>query len=347
MGGASGFPVELPWREVVSAARLLIRPARHDELAVVRAVLVETWHDTYDRIYGAARVREINDDWHSLDNLARGLNRQDHVFLVAEADGAIEGTASATFGGDSLIVLNRLYVRPGRQGKGLGSALLAACVAQFPQGRLMRLEVEIGNGKGRAFYARRGFGETPFRMAVGGVGEAVLCERAIEPGRGLASLTVRPARDDDAQGLFGLISLCFADYPGCYVDPNGDLPDLLAPATAIAGRGGRFWVVEDGGGRIGACVSLDFPQEGVAELHRVYVRPDLRRRGLAEKLVRLAEDDARARGARLMFFWSDTRFQAAHRLYERLSYRDVGEERELGDVSHSREYRFEKRLDAS
>jgi len=43
-------------------------------------------------------------------------------------------------------------------------------------------------------------------------------------------------------------------------------------------------------------------------------------------------------------FWSDTRFAAAHRLYERLSCRRVGEERELGDISGSREYRFEKPL---
>ena len=344
MRRSSRSPAKPPSPEGLSDTLPLIRPARRDELAAIRAVLVETWHDTYDAIYGVARVSEITDDWHSLDNLARGLNRKDHAFLVADVDGAIEGTALATFGGDSLIVLNRLYVRPGRQRNGLGTALLDACIAYFPQSRLIRLEVEIGNEKGRAFYARRGFTETHHRAAIGGVGDAVLSERATRTGRGRPSLTVRPARDDDAQELFGLITLCFADYPGCYVDPHDDLPELLRPATAIAGKGGRFWVVEDGAGSVGACVGLDCPWEGVAELHRVYVRPDLRRRGLAEKLVALAEDEARARGAKLMFFWTDTRFLAAHRLYQRLSYRRTGEERELGDISNSREYRFEKAL---
>jgi GNAT superfamily N-acetyltransferase len=345
----------------------LIRPARRDELSAVRAVLVETWHDTYDAIFGVARVREITDDWHSLDNLARGLNREDHAFLVADAGGAIEGTASATFGGDKLIALNRLYVRPARQGTGLGTALLDACVAHFPQGRLMRLEVETGNRKGRAFYARRGFAETPVRTAVGGLGDAVICEKAIEPGRAIhrSCLMVRPVRDGDAQELLGLIALCFAEFPGCYVDPHEDLRDLLRPANSAAKRGGRFLVVEDGAGRIGACMSVDLPRlaasssetdtvspeesaarqdGGAAELHRVYVRPDLRRRGLAEKLVALAEDAARASGAKLMSFWSDTRFLDAHRFYQRLSYRLTGEERALGDISHSREYRFEKGL---
>jgi GNAT superfamily N-acetyltransferase len=161
---------------------------------------------------------------------------------------------------------------------------------------------------------------------------------------GLSTLTVRPVRDDDAQGLFGLMTLCFAEYPGCYIDPHDDLRDLLHPASGLDPTAGRFWVVEDAGSHIGACASVDFPRPEVAELHRVYVRPDLRRRGLAERLVRLAEDEARARGATLIFFWSDTRFQSAHRFYERLSYRRTGEERDLGDISNSREYRFEKIL---
>ncbi len=341
---ASASPLERPAYGDGSEAWLLIRPASRSELACVRALLVETWHDTYDEVYGAARVAEITADWHSLDNLARGLNRRDHAFLVAELDGVIEGTASATFGGDRLIVLNRLYVRPAHQGRGLGTALLEASVAQFPQGQLMRLEVEVGNAKGRTFYARRGFTETKLRSSLGGIGDAVLCEKAIEPLTARAGLSVRPVRDDDAQGLFGLIALCFAEYPGCYVDPHDDLPDLLRPASANAAKNGCFWVLEDGRGHVGACVSIDFPQPGTAELHRVYVRPDLRRHGLAERLVKLAEEAARARDARLIFFWSDTRFETAHRFYERLAYRRDGRERDLGDVSHSREYRFEKAL---
>jgi putative acetyltransferase len=157
-----------------------------------------------------------------------------------------------------------------------------------------------------------------------------------------AAAVYRPVRDADAQDLFGLLSLCFADYPGCFVDPHEDLPDLRAPATAIAQKGGAFWVAEDERGRVRACLAVDFPEPGTAELHRLYVRPDQRRQGLGESLVRLAEDYARARGATRMVFWSDTRFTTAHRLYERLGYGRVGATRDLGDISNSVEYRFEK-----
>jgi putative acetyltransferase len=155
---------------------------------------------------------------------------------------------------------------------------------------------------------------------------------------------VRSVDDSDAQDLFGLLALCFADFPGCYVDPHDDLLELRSPAAAIARKGGAFWVAEDERGRVCACASVDFPGLGLAELHRLYVRPDQRRQGLAERLVRLAEGHAHALGAGRMVFWSDTRFVAAHRLYDRLGYARVGGTRDLGDISNSVEYRFEKDL---
>jgi putative acetyltransferase len=157
-------------------------------------------------------------------------------------------------------------------------------------------------------------------------------------------LRLRAATDDDAQDLFGLLSLCFADYPGCFVDPHDDLPDLRAPAQAFARNGGAFWVLDDERGRVCACVAVDFPENGVAELHRLYVRPDQRRRGLGGRLVAHVESFARRKGARHLFFWSDTRFSAAHRLYQRLGYSQVDGERPLGDISNSMEVRFERTL---
>jgi len=168
----------------------------------------------------------------------------------------------------------------------------------------------------------------------------------LRPSRAPAEATrvARLARDEDAQDLFGLLALCFAEYPGCFIDPHDDLPDLLTPGSAFAARGGAFWVVEDGRGRVAACVALDFPEPRTAELHRLYVRPDARGAGLGAGLVRLVEERARSEGATRVVFWSDTRFERAHRLYERLGYVRLPGTRELGDVSGSVEYRFEKSL---
>jgi putative acetyltransferase len=155
---------------------------------------------------------------------------------------------------------------------------------------------------------------------------------------------IRPVIDADAQDLFGLLSLCYAEYPGCFVDPHDDLPDLISPSSSYAETEGAFWAVEDERGRVCACVAVDFPKSGTAELHRLYVRSDRRGQGLGSLLVRQAESHARARGADRIVLWSDTRFTTAHRLYKRLGYTQIDGQRQLTDISKSAEYRFEKAL---
>jgi putative acetyltransferase len=103
-------------------------------------------------------------------------------------------------------------------------------------------------------------------------------------------------------------------------------------------------VTEDGDGRVCACTSVDFPEAGIAEIHRVYVRPDQRGKGLGSSLVRAVERHAREHGATRMVLWSDTRFTDAHRLYKKLGYTQTDGLRDLGDISNSSEYHFEKAL---
>lgn len=157
-------------------------------------------------------------------------------------------------------------------------------------------------------------------------------------------MLLRLATDADAQDLYGLIALCFAEFPGCCLDPHEDMPDLLRAGTAYRATGGQLWVYDDIGGRVGACVAVDFPQPQIAELHRLYVRPDLRGCGLGTRLVLHAEEHAQGRGVEWITLWSDTRFLDAHRLYERLGYLRQKGERTLGDVSNSVEYAFRKRM---
>lgn len=153
---------------------------------------------------------------------------------------------------------------------------------------------------------------------------------------------VRDARDGDAAGVIALIDACWADYPGCVLDVDGELPELRAIASHFAGRGGRFWVAE-ADGRIVGSVGLAPSPDGM-ELCKLYVHRAARRRGLGERLVRLAEDEARSRGARVLELWTDTRFLDAHRLYARLGYARMPETRALNDLSNSVEFHYRKHL---
>jgi GNAT superfamily N-acetyltransferase len=321
---------------------LVIRDVAERDAPAVRDVLVATWHHTYDPIFGPEKVEEIVNAWHTGPRLTAEVGQPNAAFLVAEREGRAVATASAHRGDDGPVCLNRLYVLPEEQGTGVGRRLLQVTLGRFPGAARVWLEVAPRNAAAIAFYERQGFRAEGPRASCGDRNDlaSIIMAKMARP----SEPVVRPAEDRDAQDLFGLLSLCFAEYPGCFVDSHGDLPDLREPAASFARKGGAFWVVEDESGRACACVAVDFPESGMAELHRLYVRPDQRRQGLGEILVRLVEDEARRRGAAKMFFWSDTRFTGAHRLYRRLGYAGGGITRDLGDISNSVEYRFEKPL---
>lgn len=155
---------------------------------------------------------------------------------------------------------------------------------------------------------------------------------------------IRPARDDDAEGLISLIGSCFSEYPGCVLDVDGEEPELRAVAAAYAGRGGAFWVATSGGRVIGSVGLQPATTSATCELRKLYVDRTARRRGLGARLCRIVEEEARRRGARFVELWSDTRFTDAHRLYVRLGYTRGTGTRELHDRSRSVEYHFRKTL---
>ena len=153
--------------------------------------------------------------------------------------------------------------------------------------------------------------------------------------------TIRPGTRDDAPGVVALIGQVFVEY-GWIWDPPTEVPDLLDFDAHYAAPRGAFWVVIDGG-RVVGSIGVDLRPIG-AELHRLYLDTAQRGRGLGEALVALVLDWCRARSIQRLELWSDTRFEHAHRLYERLGFRRDGERTLAGDVNGTREYRFERAL---
>ncbi|MGI9386392.1 MAG: GNAT family N-acetyltransferase, partial [Methyloligellaceae bacterium] len=135
-----------------------IRLCGKDDLEAVSKLLRETWHATYDDIYGPKRVADITSRWHSVEALERNLALPDGVFLVAERDGRIVGTGFARFEAENkLIRCDRIYVHPDAQGTGIGYGLLGEMIARTGPADRICLEVEPGNKRAIAFYERAGF----------------------------------------------------------------------------------------------------------------------------------------------------------------------------------------------
>lgn len=153
---------------------------------------------------------------------------------------------------------------------------------------------------------------------------------------------IRAGRDDDAAGFIALIGACWAEYPGCILDVDGELPELRALATYFVAAGGALWAAEHDGRIVGMVATRPLPEKSAWEICRMYVDAGMRGDGLAAALLRTAEDHARAAGAERLVLWTDTRFIRAHGFYEKHSYVRRGAIRVLNDISNSLEFRYVK-----
>ncbi|WP_376088673.1 GNAT family N-acetyltransferase [Roseomonas sp. CCTCC AB2023176] len=153
---------------------------------------------------------------------------------------------------------------------------------------------------------------------------------------------IRPGRDEDAEGFIRLIGDAWSEYPNCILDVDGELPELRTLATYFAGLGGTVWAAEEDGALVGMVATRPLNDDRAWEIAKMYVAKAHRGSGLAHALIGTAEGHAVAQGARRMILWTDTRFEAAHRFYEKRGYVRSGSIRILDDISKSLEFRYAK-----
>ncbi len=79
----------------------------------------------------------------------------------------------------------------------------------------------------------------------------------------------------------------------------------------------------------------------LAELKSLYVGKNFRNQGLGENLTKLAVKFASLKGRSEIILWSDTRFIEAHKLYEKIGFKRLGE-RELDDINKSSEFGYKR-----
>jgi putative acetyltransferase len=167
-----------------------------------------------------------------------------------------------------------------------------------------------------------------------------------------ASLSIRPAVDSDGPRLADLIRTVFAEYENCpYV--SDEFPELAAPASSYAARGGVLWVAERkaAGGEaqlVGSLAIAPAVDPGDFELLKVYAAASERGRGLAARLLAHAVAYAAERGGRRLVLWSDSRFTRGHAFYRKHGFKPTPGIRALHDVGVTLELGFARDLaDAS
>ena len=156
-----------------------------------------------------------------------------------------------------------------------------------------------------------------------------------------APSTIRFGRDTDGPAIIALIWACWSAHPGVKMDVDGEMPELHALASYYADRGGRLWIAESDG-KVTGMIAIRPMDEATWEICRVYVDPSRHGSGLGHALLDRAERHAIAAGAERLALWSDTRFDRAHRFYEKRSYVRHGPVRVLHDISNSLEFGYAK-----
>jgi GNAT superfamily N-acetyltransferase len=153
---------------------------------------------------------------------------------------------------------------------------------------------------------------------------------------------IRPGLDTDEAGFIRLIGDAWAEYPNCVLDVDGEVPELRALSTYFTGTGGTLWVAEQEGRVAGMVATRPLGTDRTWEICKMYVEKSQRGTGLAHRLLGGAEAHAMAQGADRLVLWTDTRFDAAHRFYEKRSFVRSGSIRILDDISKSLEFRYAK-----
>jgi N-acetylglutamate synthase-like GNAT family acetyltransferase len=110
-----------------------------------------------------------------------------------------------------------------------------------------------------------------------------------------------------------------------FILENKDREILEDPENAILRKEGRIFIAYVGNNAVG-CVALIPMGDGVYELSKMAVSPQLRGLGIGRQLLSHAIAQAKALGAKSLFLGSSTKLPSAVHLYESVGFRHIAPE---------------------
>ena len=137
-----------------------IERAKVEEVDPIKQVLSETWVATYGDHLSRSTIEHVTTYWHDPGLLRSQIEKPGDYFAVAKDDGKIIGLINIVVLSRDELYLPRLYVRPEYQGRGVGTRLLNAALASYPDAMVIRLAVEQQNAKGHSFWRSQEFVDT-------------------------------------------------------------------------------------------------------------------------------------------------------------------------------------------
>jgi GNAT superfamily N-acetyltransferase len=128
------------------------------DVDAVSALARTVWQDTYPALISQAQIDAMLADRYAPERIREQLDDPHQAWWVARRADALSGFAHALLD-ESGCKLDKLYVHPGRQRRGIGAALLQAVEdwARRQQARRLWLQVNRGNAQAIRAYEKYGF----------------------------------------------------------------------------------------------------------------------------------------------------------------------------------------------
>jgi ribosomal protein S18 acetylase RimI-like enzyme len=146
---------------------LALRPARPEDAPALAEVHVASWRDAYAGLVPPEALASFTVERRTERWAAMLAEPDGRVCVLAELDGRVAGFHVCSRPDPAGVAeLSGLYVHPRALSRGVGSALLADCLARLRRAgaRTIELWVLEGNARARAFYERHGFVDTGERQ---------------------------------------------------------------------------------------------------------------------------------------------------------------------------------------
>lgn len=129
-----------------------------DDIDAVSALARVVWQATYPPLISQAQIDTMLADRYAPARVREQLDDPDHAWWVARQDPALVGFAHA-IRDETGCKLDKLYVHPAQQRRGIGAALVRAVEdwARRQQARHLWLQVNRGNTQAIRAYEKYGF----------------------------------------------------------------------------------------------------------------------------------------------------------------------------------------------
>ena len=147
----------------------------------------------------------------------------------------------------------------------------------------------------------------------------------------MTSIEIRPYLPEDQPGVIAAVKAAY-DSLGYTMDFSEFDRDLADVPGTYQDSGGEFWVAEDEG-LVAGCVGVTRESAEVCELHRLYLLPTLRGKGLGRRLIETVIEWCRGQGCRELVLWSDIRFETAREVYIRCGFSPTQKTRAIDPVN--------------